>query len=132
MNKKTYKKTNTADIRKMLELRNNGATISNIADVTKCPRSTVHYILKDIQSMTGTSVKVDEYRRQQADVMDTIAAAYSARLLDDDAIKGASALQAASVMGIAVDKSRLIKGQSSANIQIASFFQAVQNSVEEQ
>ena len=65
--------------------------------------------------MLVPSEQLEEYRANQAAVMDSIGMVYGQRLLDEDAIKGASALQAATVLAIATDKSRLIRGESTSN-----------------
>lgn len=103
------------DIKKMIQLRNQGASMGDIAKVTGAPKSSVHLILKEVKSMLVPSEQLEEYRANQAAVMDSIGMVYGQRLLDQDAIKGASALQAASVLGIVTDKSRLIRGESTSN-----------------
>ena len=115
MIKKTRPSDQKHDVKKMIQLRNQGVSLGDIAKVTGAPKASVHVILRDVQSMLATPEQLEEYRTQQAAVMDTIGMAYGQRLLDEDAIKGASALQAASVLGIVTDKARLIRGESTSN-----------------
>ena len=99
----------------MIQLRNQGASLGDIAKVTGTPKASVHVILRDVEAMLAPPEQLERYREQQAGVMDTIGMVYGQRLLDEDAIKGASALQAATVLAIATDKSRLIRGESTQN-----------------
>lgn len=115
----------------VMKLRHKGLSVNKVAEITAIPRSTVYAIERSVTDMIASTEELNQYREQQAAVMDTIAMAYGSRLLDKDAIKGASALQAASVMGIAVDKSRLIKGQSSVNIAML-FSQAMTPGADEE
>lgn len=103
------------NVRKMIQMRNLGASLGDIAKATGTPKSSVHAVLKDVADMLAPPDQIERYRAQQSEVMDTIGMVYGARLLDEDAIKGASALQAATVLAIATDKSRLIRGESTSN-----------------
>lgn len=103
------------NVKQAIQLRNKGASLQEIAQLQGVSKQAVHAVLRDVQGMIAPPEQIEEYRAQQAAVMDTIAMAYGQRLLDQDAIKASSALQAASVMGICIDKSRLISGQSTSN-----------------
>lgn len=110
------------DIKQVIKMRNAGASLQTIAETQGVSKQAIHLMLKDVASMIAPPEQLEQYRAKQADILDTVAMAYSSRLLDEDAIKGASALQAASVLGISIDKSRLISGQSTQNLAVLSYF----------
>ena len=103
------------NITKAIKMKVQGASYQDIADSQGVAKQSIQQAIKPILDMVADPETLESYRAQQAAVMDTIAMAYGSRLLDGDAIKGSSALQAASVMGICIDKSRLISGQSTSN-----------------
>ena len=109
------KRGGRVDPLKALELRAKGVRQTDIAEMMGVSSAAVCQQLSRVEAMLAPQAELEQYRAKQAEVMDSIAIEYGARLLNPDAIKGASALQAASVLGIVTDKARLIRGESTSN-----------------
>lgn len=115
VDKSTRKKVDPV---RAMELRQKGLTLQEIAESTGVSRQAVHQQINRVTALLAAPQELEQYRERQAEIMDSIGIRYGARLLDEDAIKGASALQAASVLGIVTDKARLIRGQNTGTVLV--------------
>ena len=111
-------KRNAVDVGKALELKHKGLSMQEIGNQFGVSKQAVHQHICRIEKLLASPQELEKYREKQAEVMDSIGIRYGERLLDEDAIKGASALQAATVMAISVDKARLIRGQNTATVLV--------------
>lgn len=106
------------NVRSVIKMRNAGATLQQIADAQKVSKPAIHYVLKDIASMILPDEQLQEYRSKQADVLDSISATYASHMLNEAVIKETKSRDAGVIVGIAIDKSRLIQGQSTSNASV--------------
>lgn len=106
------------DIRHAIKMRNQGATQLVIAKTFGCSVAAVCKALQSVKALVLPQEQLDEFRRVQADVLDTVSAVYLQEQLNPDKIKATSAKDAAIINGIAIEKSRLIRGQSTSNNEI--------------
>lgn len=106
------------DIRKAISMRAKGATQREIAEVMKCSPAAVCLALKSVKELCLPNDQLEEFRRTQADILDTVSSVYLQEQLNPDKIKATSARDAAIINGIAIEKSRLIKGESTQNLAV--------------
>ena len=102
------------DIPKAVKAKARGQSYAQIAKDQGVHPSTVHQALKPILSMVASPEQLEEYRREQANILDTIAAKTLQSITDEDYEK-ASLLQKTTAVAVLIDKSRLISGQSTSN-----------------
>ena len=106
------------DIRKALAMKAAGISQAETARGMGCTRAAVCMALKNVESMCLPKEQLETFRRTQADILDTVSAVYLQEQLNVDKIKATSARDAAIINGIAIEKSRLLKGESTANLAV--------------
>jgi hypothetical protein len=112
------KNRGNVNLKKAIMLRAKGMTKTQIAEHFNVTPAAIHQQLSKVEAMLASTADLQAYRDNQAEFMDSIGIRYGERLLQEDAIKGASALQAASVLGIVTDKARLIRGQNTGTVLV--------------
>ena len=83
-----------------------------------CTPSAVCRALQSVKALCLPQEQLEEFRRTQADILDTVSSVYLQEQLNPDKIKATSAKDAANINGIAIEKSRLIKGESTQNLAV--------------
>lgn len=116
------------NIQRAIKARVKGQSYQDIANAQGVHVTTVHQALKPIMEMIASPEQLEQYRANQAAILDTIAARTLASITEDD-LQKASLLQKATTTAVLIDKSRLISGQSTQNIGISAFFKSVVESV---
>lgn len=112
------KKPLKIDIRKALAMQRSGSSQKDIAKVMDCTPAAVCQALRRVSELCLPQDQLDEFRRTQADILDTVSAVYLQEQLCPGKIKATSAKDAAIINGIAIEKSRLIKGESTQNLAV--------------
>lgn len=115
LNKPIKKRGGRVDAIKALELKSRGVKQTEIAQMMGVSPAAICQQISRVEAMLAPAPELEQYRAKQAELMDSIAIEYAAQALNPDVVKGASALQAATVLAIATDKSRLIRGESTSN-----------------
>ena len=99
------------DLPKALRLYyKNGNSLSEIAEVLNTPRSTVHYRLQAVLKMLPPRQEIAAYRDNKSSILDAAEYKLVCRMLDDEAIKGASVNNAAYAFQQVATQNRLEKG----------------------
>jgi predicted DNA-binding protein YlxM (UPF0122 family) len=105
---------NTVDVKKALSQRLKGVSCAEIAEGMGVSRMAVSKRLKPLLSkVPGYEYRL-EYQDKQADILDALAAGIVGSITPKD-LKRASLLSKVNSMGVLIDKSRLIRGQSTSN-----------------
>jgi hypothetical protein len=115
------------NLKRALKMRMQGATYEVIAKDQGITRPTVYAALKPLLGNIPGAEQVEVYQKNQADVMDALAAGIVASITNEDLAK-ASLQQKATSIAIFTDKARLIKGQhtsASAHVHLIQSFQPV-------
>ena len=102
------------DIAKAVKQRAKGLSYQDIATSQGVRKESVYLALKPILSMQANPEQLEEYRANQANILDSIAARTLQSISNEDMEK-ASLLQKATTVAVLIDKSRLISGQSTSN-----------------
>ena len=102
------------DTKVALKMKLKGATLQEIGDKFGVTRSSVQQHLKPLLTMHCAPQQLQEYQDKQADILDALSAGILAGIKKKDIAK-ASLQQKVSSMGVLIDKSRLIRGQSTNN-----------------
>ena len=103
---------------KAAKLNQQGLSCKAIAKVMECSPAGVHAALKSVKGMLLSDDQLQQFQSKQADILDTVSAMYLQELMDVDKIKDTKSRDAAVIVGIATEKSRLIRGQSTANTAV--------------
>lgn len=104
------------DLNKLVELRMQGMKSIDLAQYFKCSRQAIHQALK---RYTLDPKNLKDYRKTKADRMELLQGMIVTSI-DESVIKKASFLQRVTGAGILEDKIRLIRGESTENINIRS------------
>jgi DNA-binding transcriptional regulator YhcF (GntR family) len=110
-----------------LAMRAKGMSVRQIAKQTDVHPSTVHRALINVAQLVLPPDQLEQYRQRQVDVVDSMTARTLASICDEDFQK-ASLLQKVTSSAILIEKSRLIKGQTTENIGVMGYFSAVTGS----
>ena len=102
------------DTKAALRMKLKGVSDSDIAKSQGVTRGAVYKKLKPLlEKIPGAEYRA-EYQDQQADILDSLAAGIISSITQKD-LKRASLLSKVNCMGVLIDKSRLIRGQSTSN-----------------
>ena len=112
------------DKAKALKLKLKGHTYRQIATMTGCTASTVHKAIAPVLNNMHSKQELEEFRTRQVDVLDSITLRTLQSITDTDYQK-ASLLQKTTAACQLIDKQRLISGQTTANVGIMGYFEAV-------
>jgi hypothetical protein len=102
------------DIAKGLRAKAKGQSYDEIAKAQGVHKATAYQNLAPILQQLADPATVETYQTRQADILDGLAARTLASITNDDLAK-AGLRDKVVATGILIDKSRLIKGQSTGN-----------------
>ena len=112
------------DTTKAIKMKLRGSTYREIADAMNTTHSHVHATIAPIIKNMASPKELEEYRQKQVDVLDSITMRTLQSINDNDYQK-ASLLQKTTAACQLIDKSRLVSGQTTANVGIMGYFNAV-------
>jgi len=113
MNEPAQMKGRKVDIPKAVELRLKGLSYSDIAKHFDCSKSAVKQAL---DKYCPDAVAVDVYRKNEGALI-TAKKSMILNAITPEKVADATAFQLTGMFGIMVDKSRLVEGKSTANIE---------------
>jgi len=102
------------DVKKALELRQQGVTYTDIGKVFNVSKQAVEQALRPYK---GKFRQLEQYKVNRADILAEIQLEIL-KSLDCDSIKKASAYQRIGMYGILYDKERLERGESTENVSV--------------
>jgi predicted DNA-binding protein YlxM (UPF0122 family) len=105
------------NVQKAIQQKMQGMNNSEIAKSQNVSRNTVSRMLKPILEQLADPETIEYYRKEQAQILDGLAAKTVAAI-SDDKLENASFRDLCVGAGILIDKSRLIQGQSTSNSSI--------------
>lgn len=111
------------DVGRALELRLKGASYQEIADIQGVTKQAVNSRLAAFKLLLNDPDAVNAIDAQRDKILTAGLGKLLLATLDDRAIKRCSTLQLASSYGILFDKQRLIRGESTNNIDVRSVLQ---------
>lgn len=105
------------NVAKAIRHKLQGKSYQEIADNQKTSKSAIFSSIAPILKQLADPSIVDQYRKDQAQIMDGLAARTVASITDEDFTK-ATLQQKVTSVGILTDKSRLIQGQAAPTVSI--------------
>jgi predicted transcriptional regulator len=114
LDKRSLNGTKKIDTKAALKMKLAGVPNSEIAKLQGVTRDAVYKHLTPLLKNLPSSMHLDEYQEKQADILDAIATGIVGSIKKKD-LDRASLHSKITSLGILVDKSRLVRGQSTNN-----------------
>lgn len=119
------------DIKKAVKLHNQGVSQSEIARTMHVTPSAVNQALKEFNAALASREELEAYRNNELDLYDSFIVKYGRHALTDQVVKKTSGAAAGLLVFQAHTNRRLITGQTTQNVGVVGFLNAMHESLED-
>ena len=120
MNQQPTIRQRKIDVAKAIKFKAGGASYNDIGKRFGTNATSVHKVISPLFKLLENKENIKTYRDRQPEILDSISMLHLANAADARKIKKATAYQSSTIACQLIDKSLLLQGKATANINIHS------------